>query len=231
MQMHTPISNEIDWKQQCRDRHETALEWRARKPFAGAPRNILRVVSPGEHEGVADEGGASQSNQLCSAIALAKPYDRIEVSPGRYTGNLLVQHPLEIVGTGPLGSVTVLGFVVIRATHVRLVNLSIESPTPGNGASGPAVKIFAPDSSDRSEPSAQTPSALHGAEGSAEDVQGDVVQVEECQIRGTVEVRQSSVALRRNDLQGSICVTGLRESQQNVSPALPKSPDWPVVGP
>ena len=51
--------------------------------------------------------GYGHALTLADAIAMAPPRSRIEVRPGRYSAPLLIDKPLEIVGSGPAGEVLV----------------------------------------------------------------------------------------------------------------------------
>ena len=237
------IPTVVNWKQECRQRFDSGIEWRKHSlQVSGTSLESTQtwtvnpeLASPSLEEDLLSEGN---TNYLRTVIANAKPYDRIEVSPGRYVGNLAIQIPIEIVGLGEVGSIRIVGCVAVMVQHVRLFNLSVESGGGSEAGNQPhaVLKIFDPDGAERVAAQGASNCVTRndsGAERGRSHKKEEIstVQVEECTIRGTVEVRQCNVIFRRNEVRGSICVTGLKESQHNFSPALPEAREYPVMHP
>ena len=89
---------------------------------------------------VVDPTGASSGCFLTitAALAHAMPFDVILVKPGEYRERINVDKHTEIVGTGPTGSVVVIGFdgpaiEVLGRITCRLANLVIKQQARGGG--------------------------------------------------------------------------------------------------
>ena len=75
---------------------------------------------------------------LLPALAKAKPFDVLLISPGVYTERLRIDNPIELVCVGPVGSAVVVGTdgPTVEATArvaCRIMGLRIEQRAQGDG--------------------------------------------------------------------------------------------------
>lgn len=82
---------------------------------------------------------------LNAALSCAKPHDSIVVAPGTYHERLEIDKPVDIVGAGPVGSVSVIGLdgpvvqvsggrVACRVARLKIVQKAASSGVPMSGA-------------------------------------------------------------------------------------------------
>eukprot|EP00966_Prymnesium_polylepis_P284552 6574142-Prymnesium_polylepis.1 len=93
-------------------------------PSLCLPKQITLVVDVNS-----SEGGCFCT--IGAALALAQPFDRILVRPGIYCERLKLERPVEVIGTGKIGSTVIVGldgptFETSCRVACRLANLCIE---------------------------------------------------------------------------------------------------------
>lgn len=230
----------VEWKLECRRRHEHALKWQTacglEPRHQGKVHLVLVDYSEELQASTADGQAAIVHKSLADAVSCSAPYDRIEVYPGQHhpaNNLLLVPHPLEIIGKGAVGSVVLTGMLAVTTPHARIVNITIEpvQTMPGiNQGSALAVKIFESDpSADSRGSDSSTPNVMGGSRTAGSHSMEPRVQLEECRVVGTVEVKCRHVSFFRNEVCGTISVCGLKDSNQNVTLQLPESHQPPTV--
>lgn len=91
---------------------------------SGSPKRATHIVD-------ANGGEPGCFSTITAALAYAQPFDRVLVRPGRFCERLKLERPVEVIGTGPLGTSVVVGIdgpTVETSSRVacRVANLCIE---------------------------------------------------------------------------------------------------------
>ena len=116
-------------------------------------RRLAAMVLPGGLAGTSESSGLHFVDpatpgcfaSICAALACAKPHDTIAVAPGTYNERLEIDKPVDIVGTGSVGAVTVVGVdgpvvqisggrVACRIARLRIVQRAATEGVPMSGA-------------------------------------------------------------------------------------------------
>ena len=111
-------------------------------------RRLAMMMFPGGLTGtpphadvlIVDPSNAEFFASIHTAIACAKPQDTVLIAPGTYYERLEVDKPIDIIGMGPLGSVTLVGVdgpvIQVASSRVacRVAKLNIEQRSASEGA-------------------------------------------------------------------------------------------------
>jgi nitrous oxidase accessory protein NosD len=93
------------------------------------PRSTTHVVDT--------NGGDGRYQMISDAVTAAEPHDTITIRPGRYAEELRISKPLQLIGEGAPGAVTIWSddadVIQWSASEGRLANLTIEQNGEGGG--------------------------------------------------------------------------------------------------
>ena len=106
------------------------------------PNGLHPHGAPGDgaHPLLVDPNAPGHFPTIGAAIACARPQDTIWVAPGTYTERLLLDKSIDIIGTGPIGSVKIVGVdgpviqVSLSRTAARVAKMTIDQRASPEGA-------------------------------------------------------------------------------------------------
>ncbi|KAJ8322093.1 hypothetical protein KUTeg_000564, partial [Tegillarca granosa] len=122
-------SEPSSWKQAYKDQYTSKRFWTkySREPETS---NCLFVLKRRKERKIIRVGRGMEHSTLKSALAVANPYDKIEVHPGIYDEQFEMSSkiPFEIIGQGELGSVILVVCIEQVALTGRISNLVFRAP-------------------------------------------------------------------------------------------------------
>lgn len=122
-------SEPSSWKQAYKDQYTSKRFWtrNSREPETS---NCLFVLKRRKERKIIRVGRGMEHSTLKSALAVANPYDKIEVHPGIYDEQFEMSSkiPFEIIGQGELGSVILVVCIEQVALTGRISNLVFRAP-------------------------------------------------------------------------------------------------------